>query len=156
MNTLTYQSYVVWTTPKGTHASCPCYMESCPGTALIYATSTSTIQKYLPTSQSLQALRRCNNILYSDTEGIQCNCHHQHRQFCADHHFRLDSIRRFGLDLTHSSRIYLAQFFNLIQLTVLVKNLLQTQRNDTIDLRTLGHFCVPKIYPNVDFKGCLK
>ena len=156
MNTLTYQSYVVWTTPKGTHALCPYYMESCPGTALIYDTSTATVQKYPPTSQSLQALCRCNNSLYSDTAGIQCNRCHQHRQFCAGHHFRLDSTRRFGLDLTHSSRLYLARFFNLIQLTLLVKNLLNTQRNDTIDLRTLGHCCVPKIDPNVDFKGCLK
>ena len=123
---------------------------------MIYATSTSTVQEYPPTSQSLQALCRCNNILYSDTPDIQCNCHHQHRQFCAGHHFQLDLTRRFGLDMTHSSRLYLAQFFNLIQLTVLVKNLLQPQRNDTIDLRMLGHFCVPKIDPNVDFKGCLK
>ena len=39
---------------------------------------------------------------------------------------------------------------------LLAKNLLQPRKNDTIDLLTLGHFCVPKIYPNVDFKGCLK
>ena len=39
---------------------------------------------------------------------------------------------------------------------VLVKNLLQPQRNGTIDLRTLGHFCITIIYPNVDFKGRLK
>ena len=156
MNTLTYQSYVVWKTTQGTPASCPYYMESCPGTALIYATSTSTVQKYPPTPQSLQALRCCNNSLYSDTTGIWCNRRHQHRQFCTGHHLRLDSTRRFGIDLTHSSRLYLARFFNLIQLTVLVKNILQPQINDTIDLRTLGHFCVPKLYPNFDFKGCLK
>ena len=39
---------------------------------------------------------------------------------------------------------------------VLVRNQLKPRRNDTIDLLTLGHFCVPKIYPNVDFKGCFK
>ena len=38
---------------------------------------------------------------------------------------------------------------------MLEQNLLHQRRNDTIDLLTLGHFCVPKIYPNVDFNPIL-
>ena len=44
----------------------------------------------------------------------------------------------------------------LFFVSLLVRNQLKPRRNDTIDLLTLGHFCVPKIYPNVNFKGCFK
>ena len=56
----------------------------------------------------------------------------------------------------HDLTLFVLLQFVILQLSVLVRNQSKPRRNDTIDLLTLGHFCVPKMYPNVDFEGCLK
>ena len=108
--------------PQGP-ASQPRYIESCPATAQIYATSRPT-PTVLLTVWSPRELHCCVKSLPAIAPGIQHYPHHWNHHFCSGHcfwlvmnvfdsSFWLDPTHLFWMDLTHLLFLYLTHRFQL-------------------------------------------
>ena len=97
---------LLWTTPLWTPFLAPLH-GILPRYSLLYTTYTYnfTPSAYLIISWSLQARRLCIKNLHIVVSVIWCNCCHLRRQFCAGHHFRLDSNQFFWFVLNPGAHI---------------------------------------------------
>ena len=94
-------------------SSRPYYMESCPDTSRLCATSTNIIPAPLTMSRLLRELRCCVKNLPVSISGIRRKSCHRYRTFCSAHRFQLDLTHRLRLDSTHCFRLDFTHIFLL-------------------------------------------